>query len=351
MFRRPSRCLLAKMRSWWEYAVLFESKDWVQIEVTSKCNAACVYCPRTVYREYWHDRFMSMETFCRLLPVLRKTSLAYLQGWGEPLLHPDFSTIVRLAKQTGCTVGATTNGMLLTRKKFLRLMDAGLDVLAFSLAGTTPGHNDLARAGTTLSKVIEKMDLVRQVKAEYRSSTPAVHIAYMLLRSGLDELEGLPPLMARHGVKQAVVSVLDFEPGLELSNEVLAPHTVQERGELAERFARLRTAAEEQGVEIHTPSFGPKGQDEPACAENIGRALFVSADGSVSPCVYANVPVDQAKYARKGRVAPYSRATFGNVNEQLLPVVWRGKEYARFREALAKGRPPALCLSCPKRAR
>lgn len=351
MFPRLSRSLFAKMRSWWEYAVLFEPKDWVQVEVTSQCNAACAYCPRTVYREHWQDRSMSMETFCSLLPALRKTSLAYLQGWGEPLLHPDFPTMVRLAKQAGCTVGATTNGMLLTRERLLRIMDAGLDVLAFSLAGTTPARNDQARAGTTLAKVLEKLDLVRQVKEEYRSSTPAVHIAYMLLRSGIDELEGLPHLLARHGVDQAVVSVLDFEPGVDLSKEVLAPQNDQERRALEDLFGRVRAQGLELGVTIHMPSFGPKGEDEPVCSENVQRALFVSADGEVSPCVYANVPVDQAEYARQDHVAQYHQVTHGNINAEILPKIWRNIEYAVFREKLVQGAPPEICLSCPKLGR
>lgn len=341
----------AGIRNWWEHRVLFEPKDWIQVEVTSKCNAACAYCPRTVYRENWHDRSMSMETFKRLLPVLNKTSLAYLQGWGEPLLHPDFPAMVRLAKEAGCVVGATSNGMLLNEERIVQIMDAGLDILAISLAGTTPEHNDPARAGTSLVKVLEKLDLLRRIKKERARSTPAVHIAYMLLRSGMNDLEGLPRLMAAHGVEQAVVSVLDFEPGVELSAEVLAPQTEQQGRELEERFSRLRADATKHGVAIHTPSFGPKGKDEPACAENIQRALFVSADGSVSPCVYVNVPVDHAEYARQGRAAPYSRITFGNVNEQLLPALWRAEPYVRFRENLAENKPEGFCRNCPKRRR
>jgi hypothetical protein len=61
--------------------------------------------------------------------------------------------------------------------------------------------------------VLEKLEMVRQVKEERQTTSPAVHIAYMLLGSGLGDLPGLPRLMADHGVEQAVVSVLDFEPG------------------------------------------------------------------------------------------------------------------------------------------
>jgi len=61
--------------------------DWMQIEVTSRCNAACIYCPRTVYGPRWKNRDLSPDTFEKLLPVLSKTKMVHLQGWGEPLLY------------------------------------------------------------------------------------------------------------------------------------------------------------------------------------------------------------------------------------------------------------------------
>lgn len=351
MLKVSSRVLLAGMYSWWEHEVLFEPKDWIQVEVTSACNAACGYCPRTVYGRQWQNRYITLETFQKILPAMSKTALVYLQGWGEPFLHPDFLTMVRMAKKAKCIVGTTTNGMLLHAGRVREAVAAGLDILAISLAGTTPRHNDAARAGTSLVKVLEKLDLIHQIKQKQRSKTPAVHLAYMLLRSGLEDLEDLPRLMAEHGVDQAVVSVLDFEPGLKLSQEVLAPQDDKERRDLEELFAKVSRRAAELGVVIHLPSFGLRGEDEPVCSENIQRALFVSADGDVSPCVYANVPVDQAEYARQGHVAHYHRVSYGNINVEILPKIWRNTEYAGFREKLVQGPPPEICLSCPKRGR
>ncbi len=331
--------------------MLLEPKDWIQIEVTSSCNAACGYCPRTVYGRNWQDRFMPLETFERLLPSLRKTSLAYLQGWGEPFLHPDLPAMIRLAKAAGCTVGTTSNGMLLTGERIRQVMDAGLDILAFSLAGTTPECNDTSRTGTSLARVLEKMDLVRNIKNARQSDTPAVHIAYMLLRSGLGDLDRLPRLMADHGATQAVVSVLDFEPDFARSENVLAPQTSRARRAMADRMTALRKEGAACGVTIHTPCFDLKESDETICSENIGRALFVAADGEVSPCVYTNLPVDDVEYVRQGHAAPYRRMTFGNINDQWLPIIWRTNAYAAFRNSLATGRPVEICRNCPKRGR
>lgn len=354
MLSTSTKSVFSRMHSWWEHAVLFEPKDWIQVEVTSACNAACVYCPRTIYRQTWQNRSISLDTFRRVLPVLDKAALVHLQGWGEPSLHPDFAEMVRMVGQAGCRVSTTTNGMLLNAERIRELITAGLDVLSFSLAGTTSRCNDPVRVGAPLDRVLEKIDLVRQIKAETNSITPALHIAYILLRSGLKDLEGLPELMVRHGVEQAVISLLDFEPDKALAKEVLAPKTAVARRKLEERFAALRTAASQTGVTIHTPRLSPKSADQPACSENVQQALFISADGQVSPCVFANIPVNEAgpvEYARKGRSTPYHRVTFGNVARELLPEIWRKESYRRFRANLAEGRPPEICMTCTKRER
>jgi len=123
--------------------------DWLQVEVTSFCNAACVYCPHTVYRDNWLSRHLPVDTFQKLRRALRKTQLVHLQGWGEPLLHPDFFTLVALARQAGCRVGTTTNGTLVDAPLAARLVAGGLDFVSFPWPGrqrkkTMPGGGEQA---------------------------------------------------------------------------------------------------------------------------------------------------------------------------------------------------------------
>src|SRR5512139_1023466 len=96
----------------WE-KVRIPSLDWIQVGVTSRCNALCSYCPRTVCGSAWADRDLPIETFSKLLPAFGKTGMVHLQGWGEPFLHPGFFEMVSLTKRAGCAVGTTTNGTLL----------------------------------------------------------------------------------------------------------------------------------------------------------------------------------------------------------------------------------------------
>ena len=88
------------------------SFDWIQVEVTTQCNAACMgtpSCPHRGFRREWKSRNMSMDTFRKLLPAFRNARFVHLQGWGEPLLNPDLFQMVREAKKVGCRVGTTSN--------------------------------------------------------------------------------------------------------------------------------------------------------------------------------------------------------------------------------------------------
>lgn len=64
--------------------------DWIQVEVTTYCNSDCIYCPHTTMGSRWRKMHRTLELFRELIPFIRYTKLIYLQGWGEPLLNPEF---------------------------------------------------------------------------------------------------------------------------------------------------------------------------------------------------------------------------------------------------------------------
>jgi MoaA/NifB/PqqE/SkfB family radical SAM enzyme len=346
----PLKSSLRGLRAWWEHQVLFEPKDWIQVEVTTRCNAACIYCPRTVYRDSWRNRSLPLALYERLVPAFGKTGLVYLQGWGEPLLHPDLPAMVAMAKAAGSRVGTTTNGVLLDASLARRLVESELDVITFSLAGTTAASNDRIRAGTRMEIVLEKIALLEAVKRQCASSTPAVHIAYMLLASGMTEIQRLPGLLAHSHAAQVVVSVLDFEPCRSLAGEVVHLDTQARRAEVETVFTELRAAGRTVGLEIHTPRGEPI-ENRDSCSENIQRALVVSAAGEVSPCVLTNLPVAPGHHCADGQNRPNRRLIFGNIRRSLLPVIWRNSEYVGWRAAHAAGEVAAPCAGCSKRLR
>ena len=330
----------------WFTSLRLPATDWIQVEASSYCNAFCVYCPHTIYRDAWLERHMSLDTFRKMLPAFTKTRMVFLQGWGEPFLNPDFISMVTLAKESGCLVGTATNGSLLDEKIINELVKCGLDILSFSLAGTYR-ENDTVRKGTNFKKILNTIRVLNRKKQELRTAKPAIHIAYMLLRSRIDELEGLPMILKDLGINQIVVSTLDFVPSRELEDEALIPKTSLEYNKLRLRLEAFKTMGRQYDLSIYYYLYSP-GSRRLSCTENVQRALFISAYGEVSPCVFLNIPVSGVSHRIFGEERSYQRLIFGNINEQPLETIWRNKNYAAFRKSFYKNRLHVSCEDCPK---
>ena len=326
---------------------LFRRKfDWLQIAVTSHCNASCAYCPHTIYRRHWQNRHLSLTTFQRLLPDLKKVKLVYLQGWGEPFLNPDFFTFVSIAKQAGCQVGTTTNATLLTETNISRIVESGIDIIAFSLAGVGE-NNDTWRQGTSYQKVLETLRSLQACKHHLGKITPRVHIAYMLLRSGLADLERLPKELQGLGISQVVISTLDLVAAPELEKESLSGISRVEAIDIQCQLEKLANIAEKHNLHIHYPDLFVQNQRK-ECPENIFRAAVISAEGNVSPCVYTNIPVTTGEYFVRGKPNPVQSFYFGNISYLSFQKIWRQPFYRNFRRTMGKGILAEPCCSCLK---
>lgn len=320
--------------------------DWVQVEVTTYCNASCIYCPRTVYGRQWQNRHLSLDLFRKAEPAFRKARLVHLQGWGEPFLNPHFFDMVAMVKAAGCQVGTTTNATLLDRKTTARLVEAGLDVVAFSLAGTSL-ENDGIRKGTHLGQVLEAIRRLKEEKTIRNAERPLIHVAYMLFRSGLDNLRQLPSLVKGSGVSDVVITTLDFAPSENLLDEVVHPETEGEHEEIRSALELLVEEGDSHGLRIHYHLPHP-GRRREVCTENVGRALCISADGAVTPCVFTNLQIADASHFLGNEKRPYQRMTFGNLLEAPLVETWKSRTYKAFRRSFKRGPLSDCCQGCPK---
>jgi MoaA/NifB/PqqE/SkfB family radical SAM enzyme len=336
--------------------------DWIQVEVTSRCNAACSYCPQPLLYKKEH---MPLELFKNLIPFLGYTNLVYLQGWGEPLLNPDLFAMIRLCKEKGKRVGFTTNGMLLNKKTVLKLVDLETDIISVSLAGITPETHNRIRKGTDFTKVIENLELLQRIKLQKRTPFPDLHFAYLMLASNLHELKGAVEMGKRLGAKQIVCSNLTF-----IIDEALCPEAFFVREEERKRFTGvLDEIAEEARRENLLIAFpNPVLQKQPAnCSENICSSCVVSVTGEVSPCVFTSPTLLQAdsrtrckslSHIYQNISVPCYPLSFGNITDESLTGIWNKKKYHRFRKihdpdvtkpGISRMSLPQSCASCYKR--
>ncbi len=309
----------------------------VQAEVTSRCMGRCSYCPHTAYARGWKGRDMSLETFAALWPALRRSERVHLQGWGEPLLSPHFFDFAELARRAGCRVSTTTCGMVMDEETAEKIVESGIDVVAFSVSGTDAATGS-ARAGISFEKLCASVRLLQEARRRRNAVHLEIHVAYLLLASQTGAAARLPELMEEWDAHAAVVSTMDFIPSPELEGEAFLPHEREKieaaREILREAGARIRAAG--RGFYSSLPAERPVG----GCRERAHRTVYVDADGALSPCVYLGVPAE-----RQG----IPRVVFGNVLEKCVADILESPGCREFRDATAGELPPAECASCPKR--
>ncbi len=322
--------------------------DWVQVEITTRCNARCGYCPRTALGSRWSGRDMPLESFRELLRCLGQTRQAHLQGWGEPLLHPEFFEMLRLCKDRGLAVSTTTNGVCLDDACLRRLVELDLDVLGVSLAGVRPETNDALRAGTSLARLAESLARLAELKARLGRGRPEVHLAYLNVSDGPDDLALLPELARGMGIARIMVS----EPSPSATPEAPGLALDRERRGLAVReaaYERLAGHGAALGLEVFWASRR-RGAAGRVCTVNRSGAWGVGGGGEVSPCVFC-APTLSA--AAPGEPAGSGTLVFGGLARDSLTEIWHSEPYARFRALFEPGererRWPEPCAACPQR--
>jgi MoaA/NifB/PqqE/SkfB family radical SAM enzyme len=325
----------------------YPALDWIQVEISSHCDAGCIYCPHTAYHQNWQQRFLPLELFRRLSPAFGRAGLVYLQGWGEPFTHPQFFDMLHIAKQAGCLVGTTTNATLLTRQSVERLVQEGLDVLGLSLAGVDD-RNDAVRKGTRIAQVLRCAEEVHRARSKYGLERPKIHFAYMLLRSAAADLDRLPAFLAESGAEQTVVSSLSLAVNAEMERETWAAGDAAEYGELRNRLTEVKDQSTRLGVEVHFRMIRA-GQQGFHCTENCGRAVVVGSDGEVSPCVMTRIPVVGQNYHYfRERPHLHRNLVFGDMRQDRLDRIWHRGEYRSFVRAFVRGEGPPSCRTCLK---
>jgi 2-deoxy-scyllo-inosamine dehydrogenase (SAM-dependent) len=106
----------------------------VELEVNSRCNRACPYCPVSILPVPKAPRYIDRVVLSRVLAELREIEFDgrfSFHFYNEPLLNKDLEEIVRQVRAALPAAKLTlyTNGDLLTEDRYHALIEAGIDLL------------------------------------------------------------------------------------------------------------------------------------------------------------------------------------------------------------------------------
>ena len=299
-----------------------------QVELTTRCPLQCKMCIRSE-NDDWQFQDMPLEEFKKILPYLRDVETVVLEGWGESLLHRDLAECVGLVKNEGSRVGFVTSGMGLTGKRVSELVEAGLDFVGFSIAGTTPEIHDAIRVNSHLPDVIEAIRLFQEEKKRRGLSRPNIHLIFLMLKDNIHEVPAVPSFTKDTGISEVILTNICHTINIwqETQRVFVWESAVNEyEGILRE----AETNARKLNIRLKRPSRSVI--DVPVCAENPFGSLYISSEGEVSPCVYLYPPLPSPfKRIFNSREFLTEKVSFGNIFRDPFPEIWNSGDYDAFR--------------------
>jgi MoaA/NifB/PqqE/SkfB family radical SAM enzyme len=328
------------------------------IEPTTACNLDCVMCVRRVWRE--PQGAMPLAAFALLMDQVAAFPVPptiHLSGFGEPMAHPHFLELVRLAKATGAKVEVTSNGTLLDAEMAAALFELDLDRLVVSVDGATPGRYEEIRERASFEQVMDNLRRLKRMRLRRhgRHGNPQLALAFVAMRENIDDLALLPALAAQVGAWEVIVSnvvphTAEMERNILYSRSLTACAYRASRWAPALSLPKLDVAAETAAAlggafnstaSISLLDASLSGRNDFCRFAQQGYAV-VRWDGEVSPCLA--LLHDHPEYIR-GRRKNVTRLAFGNIHATPLFDLWHGDAFRDFRSRL-RAFPFSPCSTC-----
>ncbi len=122
--------------------------------VTYRCNATCNFC------DIWEkpSPYVTVETVEQNMRDLKKLGVKVIDfTGGEPLLHRDIDTLLRVVKKHGMITTLTTNALLYP--KWAERLKGLVDMLHFSLDSPDKAEHDALRGVACFDFVLESIQI------------------------------------------------------------------------------------------------------------------------------------------------------------------------------------------------
>lgn len=177
---------------WEELPVKKEVSDFplhLDIELTNSCNLKCPMCYRRSMRD--KEGLMDFALFKKVVDEGQRYGLPSINlSWrGEPLLHPDFFTLVKYAKRRDIIdIRINTNGTLLDDNGLDRLIESRIDRVIFSIDGATKDTYEKVRAGADFSLVTANIRNLIQKRNSVKKENPSVELQIIDMRQTRNEI-------------------------------------------------------------------------------------------------------------------------------------------------------------------
>jgi radical SAM protein with 4Fe4S-binding SPASM domain len=293
-----------------EYGLRPEAEEFPMMLVLSviyPCNAKCPHCPYTnsnIRDDFKDQPLMPEETFKKIADEAGRYN-AYLRisGGGEPMLHKKAVELLTYAKNVGCRIGLITNGSKFTEKNSRALLEAGVDMIEFSVDADNAKDYEKVREGLKWDVLLRNVKRMVKIRAELGNKCKSKIIA-----SGVNQVD------------------IDIDNVAKFWTDEIGVDNFIKRKFLT---WGISTELDDSRSADTTPYLDTNSVPCPFIFER----LNIDTRGNVMVCGY-----------------DISSATsMGNVNTSSIKEIWHGKgfQYYRDKHLSGCGKDIKMCANCP----
>ncbi|MEW6236688.1 MAG: radical SAM protein [Candidatus Omnitrophota bacterium] len=337
-------------RALYEKGVEFQGNRPLRLELSlmAGCNIHCVMCNLARRSPEERRALLQQRMDWELYQRMAEEAFPYAESiffgvGGEPTLHPQFGSFVRLAKEAGLRVEMTTNGLLLEKEEICETCVECVDRCVLSIDGARKKTFEKIRRGASWNQLMNGIRKITQRRSAASHSPLRLILNFTLMKDTIDEFPDAVTLASLLGIDKVTAEhVILTSPELaEQSLFSMPEHSDRRVLEALERAKILGVAVEAPDLfEMSlAPDYAPPGtirnirpqqkeNDAPHC-KLLDYAVAIMPDGNVQPCSH---PDAQHLFV------------MGNLNERSLSEIWFGSKFQQLREG--SGELPAPCSNC-----
>jgi len=302
----------------------------LQIEVTDRCNFACMMCARQTAKIYNQD--ITYATFHKLIGQLRPLYVT-LNGSGEPLLNQDIHAMLRLCRARQITTAMPTNMLLMDGLTAQRILETPPNYLTFSLHATTPELFHCITSSTGFQACLKNFeDLL--LKIDRRKLV--LRILCTLQSANLNHYRQMFALIKKWGLLHNVVLAAVFNYGPYTKQVIPGKQQLKETiADLDDELAKCQESDKKAFLniwrqELLNLEYRPDTETSAPCLIP-WYSTFIKANGDVMPCCYITS----------------EEFVMGNIYSSSFAQIWNGKKYREFRIKITEDRLGLkTCKSC-----